>query len=112
MWGQPASNVAAGHNDGMSISLTPRERAHLKARAHALEPRVTVGQAGLTEAVVAEIDRALTAHELIKVKILADRDVREDAAATICARTDAAQVQSVGKVVILWRPKPDPAHSD
>ena len=91
----------------MPIPLTPRERAHLKARAHALEPRVTVGQAGLTDAVVTEIDRALTAHELIKVKILADRDAREEIADGIATRTDAAQVQSVGKVVILWRPKPE-----
>ena len=67
----------------MPISLTPRQRAGLKARAHALEPRVQVGQAGLSDAVVKEIDRALTAHELIKVKILADRDAREEIAETI-----------------------------
>ena len=91
----------------MPIPLTPRERAGLKARAHALEPRATVGQAGLTDAVVAEIDRALAAHELIKVKILADRLAREEIAAAICARTGAAMAQSVGKVVVLWRPKPD-----
>ena len=91
----------------MPISLRPRERAHLKARAHALEPKVQVGHGGLTDAVVMEIDRALTAHELIKVKILADRDVREEIAGAICARTDSALVQSVGKVVVLWRPKPD-----
>ena len=56
---------------------------------------------------VKEIDRALTAHELIKVKILADRDARAEIAEAICARTDAAEVQSVGKVVVLWRPRPD-----
>jgi RNA-binding protein len=91
----------------MPVSLTPRERAHLKARAHALEPRVQVGQAGLSDAVITEIDRALTAHELIKVKILADRDARDEIAEAMCARTDAAIVQQVGKVVVLWRPKPD-----
>lgn len=93
----------------MPVSLTPRERADLKARAHALEPRVQVGQAGLSDAVVKEIDRALTAHELIKVKILADRDARAEIAEAICARTDSALVQSVGKVVVLWRPKPEEA---
>ena len=67
---------------------------------------MTVGQAGLTGAAVAEIDRALTAHELIKVKILAGRDAREDMAGVIGTRTDSALVQSVGKVVVLWRPKP------
>ncbi|HUQ87522.1 MAG TPA: ribosome assembly RNA-binding protein YhbY [Vicinamibacterales bacterium] len=91
----------------MAIVLTPRERAHLKARAHSLEPKVQVGQSGLTEAVVKEIDRALTAHELIKVKILADRDEREEIAMAISDRTDSAWVQQVGKVVVLWRPKPE-----
>jgi RNA-binding protein len=90
----------------MPITLTARERAHLKARAHALEPSVQVGNAGLTDAVVVEIDRALAARELIKVKILADRDVREDIAQALCARTESAIVQQVGKVVVLWRPKP------
>ena len=70
----------------MPVSLTPRQRAGLKARAHALEPRVQVGQAGLSDAVVKEIDRALTAHELIKVKILADRDAREEIADADVAR--------------------------
>ena len=90
----------------MTLSLTARERAHLKARAHALEPRVQVGHGGLTPTVVAEIDRALEAHELIKVKILdADRDAREAIGEAICAQTDAAPVQRVGKVMVLWRPK-------
>ena len=66
-----------------------------------------VGQAGLSDAVVKEIDRALTAHELIKVKILADRGAREEIAETMRAQTAAAIVQQVGKVVVLWRPKPD-----
>jgi RNA-binding protein len=92
------------------IALTPRERAHLKARAHALEPKVQVGQSGATDKVLAEIDRALAAHELIKVKILGDdRDARAEIAETIATRADAALVQSVGKVVVLWRPKPEEA---
>jgi RNA-binding protein len=90
-------------------TLTARERAHLKARAHALEPSVFVGHAGLSDAVAREIDRALTAHELIKVKILADRDQRDEIAAAIAEKTDAATVQQVGKVVVLWRPKPEEA---
>jgi RNA-binding protein len=87
--------------------LTPRERASLKGRAHALEPIVHVGHAGLTDAVVTETDRALTAHELIKVKIgAADRHERAAIAEALSTRTDASPVQSVGKVVILWRPRP------
>lgn len=92
----------------MPVSLTPRERARLKARAHVLEPVVHAGQAGLTDALVSEVDRALTAHELIKVKIGgADRHQRAEIAADLCARTDAAQVSQVGKVFVLWRPTPE-----
>lgn len=91
----------------MSLTLTARERAHLKARAHALEPIVHVGHGGVTDAVLAEIERALTAHELIKVRAGAlDRDARDEMAETICARTGAANVQQVGKVLVLWRPRP------
>ena len=87
--------------------LSPRERAHLKARAHALEPVVHVGNAGITDTVVAEVDRALTAHELIKVKVASDdREARVEAGDEICARTNATAVHRVGTVLILWRPRP------
>lgn len=91
----------------MPVRLSPRERANLKGRAHPLEPIVQVGQAGLSDGVVTEIDRALTAHELIKIKVGgADRDSREALCDAICARTDAAEVQRVGKILVLWRPRP------
>jgi RNA-binding protein len=92
----------------MSPTLTARERAHLKSRAHALEPVVNIGQGGTTDAVMAEIDRALTAHELIKVRAGGhDRDARDEIAETISERTGAAIVQQVGQVVVLWRPRPE-----
>ena len=92
----------------MPPALTSRERQQLKARAHALEPVVQVGQAGVTDRVAAELERALTAHELIKVKVTApDRDEREQLCEDIRARVDAAEVQRVGKVLVLWRPRPD-----
>jgi RNA-binding protein len=91
----------------MALTLTSRERARLKSRAHALEPIVQVGQGGVSDAVVGELERALTAHELIKVKINGtDRDARHTTAEEICTRTGAAAVQQVGKVLVLWRPKP------
>jgi len=96
----------------MPVSLTARERSHLKGRGHALEPIVHVGQGGLSDAVVAEVDRALTAHELIKVRIKDDdREARRAAIDAICARTDAVAVQQVGKVALLWRPTPEDASS-
>jgi len=92
----------------MPVSLTSRERSALKARAHALEPVVQVGHAGVTDKVVAEIDRALLAHELIKVRVDArDRFARAEMCDIICARCDAAEVLRVGKVLGLWRPRPD-----
>ena len=92
----------------MTLSLTPRQRAYLKGRAHELEPVVFVGQAGLSDTVLAELDRALTAHGLIKVKLAgAGRDDREALTSEICAKSGAAAVQNVGRVLVLWRPRPD-----
>lgn len=92
----------------MTLKLTARERAHLKARAHGLEPVVRTGRSDATDALVAEVDRALTAHELIKVKVTADdRDARVTIGDEIAARTGAAAVNRIGKVLILWRPRPE-----
>lgn len=92
----------------MPVTLTSRERAHLKARAHAMEPVVNVGKTGVTDAVIVEVERALTAHELIKVRAASqDREGRAEILKTILARTDATSVQTVGKVMVLWRPNPE-----
>ncbi|MDQ3421057.1 MAG: YhbY family RNA-binding protein [Acidobacteriota bacterium] len=67
---------------------------------------VQAGNAGITDTLIAEVDRALTAHELIKVKVnAADRADRIAIGDEICARTAAAAVHRVGKVLILWRPR-------
>ena len=88
------------------MPLTPRQRAALKARAHALEPSVTVGQAGASDAVIAEVDRSLTAYGLIKVRLAgADRASRTELTSTLCDRTGAEAVQQVGRVLVLWRPR-------
>ena len=92
----------------MTRELSARERTHLKARAHALEPVVHAGSSGVTDTLVAEVDRALTAHELIKVKIgTDDRQQRVAMGDEISVRTGATAVHRVGKVVILWRPRPE-----
>jgi len=88
--------------------LTPAERKALKAKAHKLEPVVHVGAKGLTDEVIAEIDRALRAHQLIKVRAGSmDRDARDDAFDSICERTGAEAVQQVGKVFVIYRRRPD-----
>jgi len=92
----------------MPPTLTSRERTQLKARAHHLKPVVRVGQAGVSDAFIAEVDRALADHELIKVRLDSDDREERDAAVTeIAGRTDSVPVQQVGKVLVLWRPKPD-----
>jgi RNA-binding protein len=91
----------------MSLTLTPRQRAHLKARAHALEPVVQIGHGGVQDSVVGAVDTALKAHELIKVKINAERDERVEISETLAERTGAAIVQRVGKIAVLWRPRPE-----
>ena len=97
----------------MTRPLTSRERTSLKARAHALEPRVQVGGAGVTDRLVTEVDRALTAHELIKVKIATDdRAARVASGDELAERTGAAVVHRVGKVLILWRPRDEPAEPE
>ena len=92
----------------MLLPLSPAERRALKARAHALEPTVLVGSGGLTPAVVGEIDRSLTAHELIKVRVMGDdRDDRADILQRICDDLNASPVQHIGKILVVYRPKPD-----
>ena len=88
--------------------LSPIERKKLKARAHSLDPIVHLGGKGLTEAVIAEIGRALEAHELIKVRAGSmERDAREAALAGICAKQGAQPVQHIGKVLVVYRKKPE-----
>ena len=88
--------------------MTPAERKALKAKAHKLDPVVHVGAKGITEEVIAEIDRALRAHELIKVRAASlDRDAREEAFGRIAEKTGAQAVQHIGKVFVLFRKKKD-----
>lgn len=89
-------------------ALTARVRAALKARAHGLEPVVRIGHAGVTDGVVADVARALEAHELIKVKVgEGEREERAVMTAALTDRTGAALVQQVGRVVVLWLPRDD-----
>ena len=92
----------------MSLQLSPVERRALKARAHALEPTVLVGSGGLTAAVAGEINRSLSAHELIKVRVMGDdHGARADILKRICEDLNAAPIQHIGKILVVYRPKPD-----
>ena len=83
--------------------LKGSQRKWLRGRAHALEPIVHVGQQGLTDALVGQVDAALDAHELIKVKLQAPED-RNALAEELASRTRSELAGLVGHVVILYRP--------
>ena len=90
------------------LKLTPAERSQLRAQAHALDPVVIIGDAGLTPAVMKEIDANLNAHGLIKVRVFGDeREERVTIYETICAELEAAPVQHIGKLLVIYRPKKD-----
>jgi RNA-binding protein len=90
--------------------LSPDECKSLKARAHHLQPVVMIGNAGLTTQVVAEVETALKSHELIKIRVLGeDRAGRRKLIEAICSATGANAVQQVGRMLVIYRPKPPEA---
>src|SRR3954469_6220488 len=87
--------------------LPARKRSELRAEAHKLTPIVIIGDKGLTDEVVTEIDRSLKAHELIKVRAAAgERDARDVWLETICEKLEAHPVQQIGKVFVIYRENP------
>ena len=89
------------------LSLTVSERLALKGRAHQLKPTVMIGNAGLTESVLKEIALTLKTHELIKIRVMAERLQREEILTAICTQLDAAAVQHIGKILVVYKPNPD-----
>jgi RNA-binding protein len=83
------------------------DKKKLRAQAHALKPVVMIGQAGLTDAVLAEIELALNSHELIKVKIRAERDERKPITENICQGTRAELIQTIGQIAVIYRLNPN-----
>ena len=92
------------------IVLTPAQRKVHRADAHHLDPVVLIGADGLTDAVTQEVEAALNAHGLIKVRVFSDdRSAREAMLATLADTLHAAPIQHIGKLLVLWRPLPDKA---
>lgn len=90
-----------------ALTLTAAERREHRAAAHHLHPVVMVGAEGVSDAVVRELDAALSAHALVKVRVLAEeREAREALLAALAERLSAAPVQHIGKLLVLWRPLP------
>lgn len=88
--------------------MNEREKKRLRGLGHPLKAVVLIGSAGLTDAVGHEIESALTAHELIKVKVrVGDREARDTTIKEICTNSGAELIQRVGHTALLYRPQPD-----
>jgi RNA-binding protein len=92
----------------MILETTSAQRRALRARAHALHPVVIVGESGLSASVMQEIDRSLDSHELIKIRVFSDAHATRDTLLReVCDTLSAAPVQHIGKVLVVYRPRPD-----
>ena len=88
--------------------LTEKQKKHLRGLAHAREPVVMIGQGGLSPAITGELDTALGAHELVKVRArVGDRDQRDSIFAELAEQTRSALVQRIGNVAVFYRPRKD-----
>lgn len=88
------------------LKLNSEQRSQLRSQAHRLDPVVMIGDAGLTDAVLKEIDVSLNAHELIKIRVFGDdRVARLDMLESICTQMDAAPIQHIGKLLVIYRPR-------
>jgi len=92
----------------MTPAMTGKDRRYLRGLAHQMSPVVIIGQHGLSEAVVRQVDSALVDHELIKVRLGSECPVdRDEAATALTARTGAELAGAIGRVLILYRPHPE-----
>jgi len=92
----------------MQPNLTEKQKKHLRGLAHAREPVVLIGQAGLSAAITGELETALGAHELVKVRArVGDRDQRDEIFAELAKQTKSALVQRIGNVGVFYRTRKD-----
>ncbi len=90
------------------MALYPQQKRRLRQQAHALKPVILIGSQGLTDAVQAEIDRGLLAHELLKIRISGhDRDAKQAMITAICEQQQAELVQTIGHIVTIYRKNPE-----
>lgn len=97
------------------MSLSPAQRREYRALAHNLKPVIMIGEKGLTDSLMQELDRALNDHELIKIKVAsAEREARHEMITQACTASGAELVQTIGKIAVLLRraKKPNPKLSN
>ncbi|MBI3722825.1 YhbY family RNA-binding protein [bacterium] len=88
------------------IELSPRQRAFLKSKGHALEPKLQIGKSGLSDAFLRELEIALSRDELVKVRV--GKQVEDALAEEAAARTSAALVATLGRTVLYYRAAEEP----
>ena len=91
-------------------TYSQQDKKRFRTIGHQLRPVITVGNKGLTERLMQELERALTDHELIKIKIIGDREERDEISSKILYQTGASCIQSVGGMVLIMRPAAKPKH--
>ncbi len=87
--------------------MNSAQKKRLKAQAHSLKPVLTVGQSGLTESVLKELEITLDTHELLKIKIRADKEQRKQIRDQIINESQAELIQSIGQIIVVYRKNPD-----
>lgn len=86
--------------------MNSADKKKFRAQAHGLKPVIMIGQSGLTAAVMAEIELALDSHELIKIRIRAEREDRKQISEKICMDTGATLIQTIGQIAVIYRLNP------
>ncbi|MDH5552178.1 MAG: ribosome assembly RNA-binding protein YhbY [Nitrosomonas sp.] len=95
------------------LTLTSKHRRELKALAHNINPVVIIGKIGLSASIMNELERGLSSHELIKIKTqIDDRETRKELFEKICQQLNAAPVQQIGKILVIYRPNSESDSTD
>ena len=87
--------------------MNTADKKKRRAEAHTLKPVVMIGQSGLTAAVLAELNIAINTHELLKVRIRAERDERKLIIEQMCTEASAELIQTIGQIAVIYRPNPN-----
>ena len=89
------------------MTLTGKQKRFLRGLGHNLKSVVQIGKHGVTDAVLAQVEANLLAHELIKIRVLEGGPERDDCAAAVCGATGAVKAQGLGRTLLLYRPHPE-----
>ena len=91
------------------MTLTPKQKNNLKAKAHHLTPQIQIGKNGVTPQQIIQIKKALNDHELIKIKFNAHKNQKTTLAQEITEKTESTQIDLIGNTLIIYKPHPEPA---